>query len=432
VAKLSDNVIETIPIDSVQLHPDNANQGDVGAIVSMIEARDLYGVIQVQRSTNRILAGNHRWKAAKAAGLTEIRVEWQDITDLEATALMVADNRATALSTTDDAQLAKLLTDLAQNATLDGTGFDGSDLDNLLHDLGLESDRPAGAAGDPEPTAADAAQKKWKVKLGDVWDVGAHVLKCGDATDVDSWKSIGDDPDVIFTSPPYLQQRDYGAPIDDWDSLMIGVFKNALAAGAQQLFCNLGMVHKDGVIRYWDKWLDWMADNDAPLFGWYVWDQLHGMPRANTGRNMTSHEFVFHFAPTKRIANKTKKTVSAGTVQKRPAQRLKDGSRQDYGNQTIVVNAKKVPDSVIRVSRQSGNTHDHPAVFPVAFAVEVIESYASPKDVVLDPFCGSGSTLLACEHLGLAGRGIELEPKYVAVTLQRLVDIGLEPVLRRS
>jgi hypothetical protein len=81
-----------VPIDDLVPHPDNPNQGDVATIADLIVAHGFLGAVQAQRSTRRIVAGNHRWKAAKRLGITEIGVFWLDIGDTEAERRMLEDN----------------------------------------------------------------------------------------------------------------------------------------------------------------------------------------------------------------------------------------------------------------------------------------------------------------------------------------------------
>ena len=68
-------------------------------------------------------------------------------------------------------------------------------------------------------------------------------------------------------------------------------------------------------------------------------------------------------------------------------------------------------------------------MFPVELPERCIKMHSDAGDIVLEPFCGSGTTLVACERLGRKGRAIEIAPKYVAVALQRLADMGLKPKL---
>lgn len=129
-----------VDIDSVETHPKNVRQGDIGAISESLKAHGQYRPIVVDKRTNRILAGNHTWKAAKTLGWTQINagfIETKD--DDEAIRILLADNRTTDLASYDDVELANLLKDLAEtDEGLIGTAFDGDALDQLLMDLEQE------------------------------------------------------------------------------------------------------------------------------------------------------------------------------------------------------------------------------------------------------------------------------------------------------
>jgi hypothetical protein len=131
---------QTIDIDSIQAHPKNVRQGDIGAISESLKAHGQYRPIVVDERTNQILAGNHTWKAAKALGWSQIQasiIETKD--DDEALRILLADNRTTDLASYDEAELANLLKDLANtDEGLIGTAFDGDALDQLLMDLEQE------------------------------------------------------------------------------------------------------------------------------------------------------------------------------------------------------------------------------------------------------------------------------------------------------
>ena len=139
----------TVDINSIEAHPKNVRQGDIGAISESLKTHGQYRPIVVDRRTNRILAGNHTWKAAKALGWQQISagfVETKD--DDEALRILLADNRTTDLAVYDDNNLADLLKALAATDTgLEGTLFDGDDLDDLLFKLegsvGFVADRPS-------------------------------------------------------------------------------------------------------------------------------------------------------------------------------------------------------------------------------------------------------------------------------------------------
>jgi ParB-like chromosome segregation protein Spo0J len=125
-----------VDIDSVQAHPKNVRQGDIGAISESLKAHGQYRPIVVDKRTNYILAGNHTWKAAKALGWAEISagfIETKD--DDEALRILLADNRANDLAMYDTGSLEELLRELSESDEgLEGSLFDLADLDDLQID----------------------------------------------------------------------------------------------------------------------------------------------------------------------------------------------------------------------------------------------------------------------------------------------------------
>jgi hypothetical protein len=134
------NVLNTkvvdVPIDTVSPHPDNPRVGNVDAIADSILTNGFYGALIVQKSTNHIIAGNHRWKAAVQLGMKTVPSIMVDVDDEAAVRILLADNRTSDLGTYDDSALATLLSSLP---TLDGTGYTPDDLSALLPDI---TDRP--------------------------------------------------------------------------------------------------------------------------------------------------------------------------------------------------------------------------------------------------------------------------------------------------
>jgi ParB-like chromosome segregation protein Spo0J len=132
---LSDK-LERVPVGDLRAHPKNAKKGDTAAIRASIEASGFYGALVVQRSTGHILVGNHRWLAAKQAGLAEVPVIYVDVDDKTARRILAADNRTSDLGSYDDEALAKLLEELRNEGALKGSGYDSDDLDKLIEKLG--------------------------------------------------------------------------------------------------------------------------------------------------------------------------------------------------------------------------------------------------------------------------------------------------------
>ena len=127
---MAELVIERVPVESLEAHPRNPRQGDVGAIVESLEAHGQYRPLVVQAATNYVLAGNHTLMAATALGWSEIDVVRLDVDDDQALRILLVDNRTSDLAAYDDHGLADLLASIAPDFT--GTAWDPDDLDALI------------------------------------------------------------------------------------------------------------------------------------------------------------------------------------------------------------------------------------------------------------------------------------------------------------
>jgi len=162
VVELLAQEIVQAPIDDLTPHPDNPNEGDVGAIDESVSALGnvFYQVIFVQRSTGRIVAGEHRWRTLKARGSQVAPVVYLDIDDEQAMRILVGDNEiARERSRPKYDVLAQVLLDLAQqsSAGIKGTGYD----DEMLNDLLALQTGP--------PALADVLQQHGNPQDGDFW-----------------------------------------------------------------------------------------------------------------------------------------------------------------------------------------------------------------------------------------------------------------------
>jgi len=314
------------------------------------------------------------------------------------------------------------------------TGFDGTEIEALL-----SNDADTGECGQQQQS--DAADDVPDVpanpvsRPGDVWALGQHRLICGDAVDPTVVVSVmaGDRANLLFTSPPYANQRAYTTGgIADWDRLMQGVFAAAMTVmtTAAQMLVNLGLVHREGtVVRYWDDWLTWMPREGWRFFGWYVWDQGVTVPGDWAGRLAPRHEFLFHFNREARKPNKIVPCKFAGQDKHLQADgsssgglRTREGERTGWNHAGKVTQDFRIPDSVVTCTRQRGSIGqdiDHPAVFPIALPEFILEAYSDVGDLVFEPFCGSGTTMLAAQRTGRIARSVEIAPEYVDVAIKR-------------
>lgn len=404
---------------------------------------------------NGIIAGHGRLAAARKLGLTEVPViELAHLTPAQKRAYVIADNRLALDAGWDDEMLALELAELSESGyDIALTGFDDGEIERLLETI--ESTDPTAGENDGEPQ--DDADEDDVVpsgpvisRPGDVWLLGEHRLACGDARDPGVVVALmgGEKAHLLFTSPPYANQRAYTTGgVEDWDTLMQGVFGAAGAAlrDDAQILVNLGLVHRDGEWQpYWDGWIEWMRTQGWRRFGWYVWDQSVTVPGDWVGRLAPRHEFIFHFNREARKPNKIVPCKYAGQDVHLRADgssagglRSKEGERSGWTHAGQPTQDFRIPDSVITVTRQRGpigDGIDHPAVFPIGLPRFVMESYTDEGEIVFEPFCGSGTTILAAQRAGRVARAIELASEYVDVALRRWLQHhpDIEPVLQAT
>lgn len=124
-----------VPVDSLTPNPVNPRQGDIGAVSASLKRFGQRKPLVAQAKTMIVYAGNHTLAAAKALGWSHIAAVEIDADQTDLTAFGIADNRTSDLGTYDEAMLADLLKALAQDGQLEGTGYDGEDVDRLLQDV---------------------------------------------------------------------------------------------------------------------------------------------------------------------------------------------------------------------------------------------------------------------------------------------------------
>jgi DNA modification methylase len=397
-----------------------------------------------------IIAGHGRLLAAQSLGLDTVpTIVRGGLTDAQKAAYRLADNRIALNAGWDEALLAAEVAKLQDMGGVDLalTGFDGAEIDRLLAGLDAVATEPgngavaapavaSGAAATDAPAPeevedpADAEPdppRQAVTRPGDLWLLGKHRLLCGDSTDAASVARVmgADRAALLFTSPPYGNQRDYTTGgVTDWDALMRGVFQHlpAILAPDGQVLVNLGLIHREGEWQpYWQGWLDWMRAQGWRRFGLYAWDQGPGLPGDWNGRLAPAFELLFHFNREARQANKIVPCKWAGTPNKGSGLRAADGEVKAYTHIGLPVQEMRIPDSVLRITRHKGRgiETEHPAVFPVALPEFLMRAYTDEGDAVFEPFGGSGTTILAGQRTGRRVRAIDLAPAYVDLAIAR-------------
>lgn len=388
--KLNSQEYAQAKLGELKPHPRNPRQGDVGAIYQSIEANGFYGAIVAQRSTGYILAGNHRYKAAAEAGAKTVPVIWVDVDDETAVRVLLADNRTNDLASYDNAVLADILAELASGPGLEGTGYDGDDLDQLLTDLAGDEPKQVVEDEAPEPPADPVT------KPGDLWLLGEHRVLCGDSTKPEDVARLmaGEKAGLVFTDPPY--------GIDFQSNMRAKSPKFERLANDDRIINIAPALHDvmtQGTAAYvctrWDVYPAWLQMLDGfAIKNLVVWYKRGGGLGDLANTYSPSHEFII--------------VAHLGTAPLR---------------------AKRYPD-VWDIGRDSVNEYQHPTQKPVAVPGRAIESHSDIGAVVVDFFLGSGSTLIAAEQLGRKCYGVEISPAYCDVIVQRWENLtGKKAVL---
>ena len=245
---------------------------------------------------------------------------------------------------------------------------------------------------------------------------------CGDATARQDVAALFDGvtADIVVTSPPYADCRDYLSKIPCWDTLMVGAFGAIPCHESTQLLVNLGVIHrKNEWVPYWWGWLQQMRAGGWRHYSLYVWDKLRAVPGGFGGRLKPAHEFIFHL---------NKKTVQANAWQPTKHEghtraywqgvRAKNGMAERIVRRPVA--ATKVPNSVVRhVPILAHEAVGHPAQYPAGFADFIVKSWGTAGGAVYDPFAGTCTTLIAAQQNGRLGYAMEIAPEYVSMALSR-------------
>jgi DNA modification methylase len=422
--------IEEVRIDEISNHERNPKQHPDKQIRLLEESIKRFGWTNpvILSADNTILAGHARVKAAIAAGNDTVPCIRTKLTGAEADAYLLADNRLSDIAPYDRDILAELLSDLPKDL-VDITGFDSVQVDALLSgedipdiekfisDSQPEEEREEVDA-EPQIDRAAELNEKWQVKTGDLWQCGEHRLICGDCTDPAVVERVmgGEKADLCFTSPPYnageinqdtnknTKPKYRGANdalTEDQYNTFVSAFVDISLKHADEVFVNIGLVqgNKKSIVGLLWKYKEQFKDL-------IYWKKSNAAPHIQPGIINNLVEFIICFGDGKRKFKNAQ--FSQGT----------------YYN---VIEGHGAGNNSNETKNQY---HDiHKATFPLYLPSHVIDNFSNPAALILDPFLGSGTTMIACENTGRKCRGIEISPDYVAVCLQRYQDAtGKEPV----
>jgi DNA modification methylase len=252
-------------------------------------------------------------------------------------------------------------------------------------------------------------------KAGGLYEIGEHRLLCGDATSAADASRLmsGERAALLFTSPPYLDVRLFGEG-QDLSLEYLAKFLPVFAEHAELIVVNLGLVRRgNAVVRYWDTYIEAAEKAGLHFLAWNIWDKgpSGAQPRGHGDFFPPQHEWLLVFGKEPKPLFRTIPNESAGKLAT-TTRRQADGTLRT--SKPLMTLPSRPIGSVLTLPGERKETHrwDHSAVFPVELPKAYIEALTEPGDIVIDPFAGAGSTLVACELTGRRCFALELEPKY--------------------
>lgn len=418
IAACSEHLI-SIDTETLKPHPQNARKHPAKQLKYLAKSIEQFGfrIPIVVDGSDRIVCGHARVEAAKRIGMEHVpAIRASDLTEAEVRAFMIADNRLAELARWDEPLLAESLKFLDEedlNFDLESVGFDYGEIEQRIAQLELVSD----VTNDSTDDVPDLGLVEPVCREDDLWILGHHRLLCSDATRDDSYERLFGNKvaAMVFSDPPYnVSARNIGRVCEGRH----GDF--AMAAGEldpKEFAKFLGSVMESlcrfsgpGSIHY--LFMDWRHAAEmlsAGLAHYSAFKNLCVWVKDRPGMGTfyrSQHELVFVFkngdVPHQNNFQLGQFGRSRSNVWCYPSAR---GMNADDGD----------PDG--------SNVLDlHPTVKPVKLIEEAILDCSRRNEIILDPFLGSGSTLIAGEKTKRMCYGIELIPRYVDVAINRWQD----------
>jgi len=341
-------------------------------------------------SDNGIIAGHGRVMAAKKLNINEVPcVVLNGLTEAQKKAYILADNKLALNAGWNDELLSIELEGLKElDFDIDVIGFSADELDALIKVDGNEGLTDEDEVPEPPENPVSV--------LGDIWLLGDHRLMCGDSTSITDVEKLmgGKRADMVFTDPPYntgMTEKKQG------DSTWLNhMFNDSYTDEEWQVFmsdfCNAyDLATKDNSFIF--VCLDWRRSHELvphlkerwKFSNLIIWDKMvHGL-----GSDYKyTHEFIH-------VCKKGKPPLASN----------KEGEKEYQ--------------DVWRIQRKMGKDKDHATKKPIELCERAIRHGSKYKNIVLDLFCGSGSTLIACEKNNRICKVSELNPRYADVTICR-------------
>jgi len=399
-------------IESLISDHKNARKRTEKSAALIKESIDRYGTARsiVIDEENRILAGNGTIEGAKAAGIKNVRiietngdeiiaVKRTGLSEDEKVGLALADNRTADLSEWDQ----EMLHQLSEEHDI-SDWFTQEDLDELL-----SVDKLDPAEGNTDPDDVPETPEDPTTKPGDLWILGNHRLLCGDSTNPQHVERLmdGKKADICITSPPYGVNLSYKSYKDSFDKtlqlirdvipLITAHTKNYAVINFADIVPGSEIVGSDGPCQYLmgGNYFDAFRASGWVLWSQRIWKKPHGKVSApwtrNSNRAAADWEHIYTFAAPKPSFNERCNGSCFGVI--------------DSAN-----------------SGESKVLDKHPGAFPIFVPETLIPIHSKQGAIVLEPFGGTGTTLIACERQNRHCRMMELDPAYVDVIVKRWED----------
>lgn len=352
-----------------------------------------------------IIAGHGRVEAARQLRMKTVPcVRLSHLSEDDKRAYVLADNRLAEKAGWDNEVLAIELQHLVDvGFDIDLTGFEPAETDLIIEGIGEESDQPENQLPDCQGNTAVS-------RLGDIWQLGKHLLICGDSTRDETYRQLmdADRADFVFTDPPYNVRID--GHVSGLGSVRHREF--AMASGEMtqgqfvqflsNVYGHLCRYSTDGSIH--QICMDWRHMREMLEAGDIHYEELKNVcvwNKSNAGMGSfyrSKHELVFIWK------NGTAPHINTFELGQHGRHRT---NVWDYDG----VNTMR-PGRMDELAM-------HPTVKPVALVADAIRDCSKRGNLVLDPFCGSGTILIAAEKTGRCARAIEIDPGYVDVAIRR-------------
>jgi DNA modification methylase len=401
--------IEQVAVEALRPYPHNARTHSRAQIRKIAKSIEKFGFVNpvLVDDQKQIIAGHGRVEAAKLLGMKTVpTVLVSHLSEAEKRAYILADNKL-ALDAGWDREILAIelqgLIDIGFEVEL--SGFETAEIDIILEDVA-----EAKSSSGPEDQIPEEPEGLPVTRTGDLWVLGPHRLICADARDEDAYRSLmdGEKAAFVFTDPPYnvaidghvsglgkVRHREFAMASGEMSG-------NEFTAFLEAIFRNLVKFSSDGSIH--DICMDWRHMAEVLTAGNSTYTELKNVcvwNKNNAGMGSlyrSKHELVFVF-----------KNGSAPHINNVELGRF-GRSRSNVWDYAGV--------NTFRPGRMD-ELALHPTVKPVALVADAIKDCSRRNDIVLDPFSGSGTTIIAAEKTGRRARVIEIDPAYCDVAVRR-------------